>query len=97
MRKLSLKPANIITISTKITEYENTILDVIADECNLTKSKLIKIAITKLIEEIIQNDTRNIIQSRLISGYNIVFNTIKEDSKITLDKCISRIRGSAPI
>ncbi len=89
-RKFSLKPSNIKPVSSKITIYEKEALDIIAEECKLTKSTLIKIAIDALIEKFLNEKIENNMKSKLTPGYNIILERIISEAEETLNKCTKR-------
>ncbi|MEN2999268.1 MAG: hypothetical protein ABDH61_01650 [Acidilobaceae archaeon] len=87
-----LKPSRLVPVSSKLTEYENSVLEAMAHACGLTKSSIIRAALAKLLEEAMKND-REEIKKRLAPGYDIMFALLKEEALESYRKCISRMRG----
>ncbi|MDM7275951.1 MAG: hypothetical protein P3X22_007575 [Thermoprotei archaeon] len=89
-RRFSLKPSNIKPVSSKITVYEKEALNIIAEECKLSKSTLIKIALDSLIERFLNNNTEIDLKSKLTPGYDIILKKIADEAQETLKKCVNR-------
>lgn len=89
-RRFSLKPSNITPVSSKITVYEKEALNIVAEECRLTKSTLIKIAIDTLLERFLNDETEVNVKSKLTPGYDIILKRIVSEAEETLNKCVKR-------
>lgn len=87
-----IKPSKVVPVSSKLTEYENSILEAIAQACGVTKSSIVRVAVLRLLEEAIEND-RLEIKKRLVPGYITMFELLKEEALESYRKCLARMRG----
>lgn len=93
MQRSTLKPSKIVPVSAKITAYENSILEALSEECGATKSAIIRIAILKLILELLEGELRSSIKLKLPPGYEMIVEEIAKEGGALFDDCLNRILG----
>ncbi|MCX8195465.1 MAG: hypothetical protein N3F67_00035 [Acidilobaceae archaeon] len=92
-RDPELKPSSVVPVSTKMTEFEKTILDAVAVECGITRSLAVRIAVVMFLEKAIKKDLNDELKLKLAPGYLEMFEMVYADLKKQAGKCASMMRG----
>lgn len=91
MQRSALKPSKIVPVSAKITAYESSILDVLSEECNMTKSAIIRIAILRLFLEIFDEELKASVRLKLPPGYELIIEEIASEGGALFRDCMNRL------
>jgi hypothetical protein len=89
LRRRLLKPSSIIPISFRVTVYEAYALKLLSMKCGLTRSTLVRIALLKLIRDLMGN---GMVKGELPPGYDSMLEQLCSEYEELLSKCINKLR-----
>jgi hypothetical protein len=84
-----LKPSSIVPISFRVTVYEAYVLKLLSMKCGLTRSTLVRIALLKLIRDLMGN---GMVKGELPPGYDSMLEQLCSEYEELLSKCINKLR-----
>jgi hypothetical protein len=89
LRRRLLKPSSIVAISFRVTVYEAYVLKLLSMKCGLTRSTLVRIALLKLIRDLMGN---GMVKGELPPGYDSMLEQLCSEYEELLSKCINKLR-----
>jgi hypothetical protein len=89
LRRRLLKPSSIVPISFRVTVYEAYVLKLLSMKCGLTRSTLVRIALLKLIRDLMGN---GMVKGELPPGYDSMLEQLCSEYEELLSKCINKLR-----
>ena len=89
LRRRLLKPSSIVPISFRVTVYEAYVLKLLSMKCGLTRSTLVRIALLKLIRDLMGN---GMVKGELPLGYYSMLERLCSEYEELLSKCINKLR-----
>ncbi len=84
-----MKPSSIVPISFRVTVYEAYVLKLLSMKCGLTRSTLVRIALLKLIRDLMGN---GMVKGELPPGYDSMLEQLCSEYEELLSKCINKLR-----
>ncbi len=84
-----MKPSSIAPISFRVTVYEAHVLKLLSMKCGLTRSTLVRIALLKLIRDLVGN---GMVKGELPPGYDSMLEQLCSEYEELLSKCINKLR-----
>lgn len=84
-----MKPSSIVPISFRVTVYEAYVLKLLSMKCGLTRSTLVRIALLKLIRDLMGN---GMVKGELPPGYEGMLEQLCSEYEELLSKCINKLR-----